>query len=304
VHFAIALTYYGLLRPTENPIVQELLTLGTNGEKQINFPRMIGYYTSDFRTPNAEEAVDYLSLICLNGDLPPPSGPAQLKICHETLRELVLETREFTKLLGDVHRDGTRQKGAIEKRMKLIKLSDQSEFLRTITEQAAVQADDDGRAADAVLLYHLAEDYDTVVQILNKNLSGHIALDGATPFQGLEASSVPSSSSVSLASVDDPVRLAHNMLTMYHNNPNIMRKINVRNREACGVLLQIAEAKNLYEQGQWEACLGVCLFSLAIFCTLQLLTETDYRPRRRYPTRPTWRHREHPAKGTELWDAP
>jgi len=235
----------------------ELLTLGANGEKRISFPRMIGYYTSDFRTPDTEAAVDYLSLICLNGDLPEPVGPAQLKICHDALRELVLTTREFTKLLGDVRADGTREKGAIEKRMRLIKLSDQDMFLNTITEQAAVQADDDGRAADAVLLYHLAEDYDTVVQILNKNLSSHIALDDGIPFQGLHAPNAAPGSSMSLASVDNPTQLAVNMLMVYKNN-HIASKINARNREACGVLLQISEAKRQYEMGEWAACLSVC----------------------------------------------
>jgi nuclear pore complex protein Nup93 len=252
------------LRPTENPLKvdQELLTLGATGEKQINFPRLVGYYTRDFRTPNSEEAVDYLSLIALNGDLPAPNGPAQLKMCHDALRELVLETREFTRLLGDVHADGTREKGAIEKRMKLIKLSDQSEFLRTITEQAAVQAEEDGRASDAVLLYHLSEDYDTVVQILNKNLSDYIAMDdgifpGGTGYQGVDPPSSAPGSSVSLASVDNPAHLARNMLGMYHNNPTILRRINIQNREACGVLLQIADAKMRYEEGKWDSCLAV-----------------------------------------------
>ena len=266
MHFAIALTYYGLLRPTENPLKaeQELLTLGANGEKQINFPRLIRYYTRDFRTPNVEEAVDYLSLICLNGDLPAPNGAAQLRICHEALRELVLDTREFTKLLGDVHADGSRDRGAIEKRMRLIKLSDQPEFLQTITEQAAVQADDDGRAADAVLLYHLAEDYNTVVQILNKSLSGHIALDDGMSYRGSGSAEQSSAnlapgSSVSLAAVDDPAQLARNMLDMYHNNPNILLKINLRNREACGVLLHIWDAKKRFDEGNWDACLKVRL---------------------------------------------
>lgn len=266
VHFAIALTYYGLLRPSDNPLKndQELITLGAAGEKQLNFPRLIGYYTSDFRTPNAEEAVDYLTLISLNGDLPGDRGAQQLKICHEALRELVLSTREFTALLGDVHADGSRQKGAIEKRMKLIRLSDQSEYLRTITEQAAVSADDDGRAADAVLLYHLAEDYDTVVQILNKNLSNHIALDEGV----LRGSPMPASLAQpgdSLAAVDDPVQLARNMLGMYHNNTAVLRKIQLRNREACGVLLQIADAKEAFAAGDFEGCLAVsflCFFVL------------------------------------------
>jgi len=251
------------LRPTENPLKteQDLITLGSNGEKQINFPRLIGYYTRDFRTPNAEEAVDYLSLICLNGDLPAPVGPAQLKVCHEALRELVLETREFTKLLGDVHANGTREKGAIEKRMKLLKLSGRSDLLRTITEQAAIQAEDDGRAADAVLLYHLAGDYDTVVLILSKNLSNHIALDdGSVGHYGLEPPPPPNLAlgySVSLASVDDPVQLAKNMLQLYATDANILRTINLRTREACGVLLQISEAKKMFEQEKWDSCLEI-----------------------------------------------
>jgi nuclear pore complex protein Nup93 len=279
LHFAIALTYYGLLRPTENPLKaeQDLITLGSNGEKQINFPRLIGYYTRDFRTPNAEEAVDYLSLICLNGDLPSPIGPAQLKVCHEALRELVLETREFTKLLGDVHANGTREKGAIEKRMKLLKLSSQSDLLHTITEQAAIQADDDGRAADAVLLYHLAGDYDTVVLILCKNLSNHIALDDGTIGNYSVESPPPNLAlgySVSLASVDDPVQLAKNMLQLYATDATVLRAINLRTREACGVLLQISEAKKMFEQERWDSCLEVIIFSnhrLYIYIYISLL---------------------------------
>ncbi|KAI5838969.1 Nup93/Nic96-domain-containing protein [Morchella snyderi] len=258
VHFAIALTYYGLLRPTSNPasVGGELLTLGQNGERQINFPRLIGYYTNDFRTPNAEEAVDYISLLCLNADLPAPTGPNHLTICHESLRELVLDTKEFTKLLGDVRADGTREKGAIEKRMRLIMLTDQREYLRTITEQAAVQADDDGRANDAVLLYHLAEDYDTVLQIINKNLSDSIASEETpTHYQDHTAASGVLDSSLSLTSVEDPVKLAQNMLKMYGANVSVYTKIVLRNREACGVLLQIAEAKRLFTNGDWESCL-------------------------------------------------
>lgn len=259
VHFAIALTYYGLLRPTEIPLMKpdsDLLTLGAKGEKQINFPYLIASYTHDFRTPNAEEAVDYLALICLNGDIPPPSGPVHLSICHETLRDLVLETREFTKLLGDVRSDGTREKGAIEKRMKLIKIADQREYLRTITEQAAIQADDDGRSTDAVLLYHLAEEYNVVVEIINKNLSDSIASEEAQTVYHDRAPGA-NSGSMSLTSVDDPVRLATNMMHMYSAHANMFATINVRNREATGVLLMIAQAKEKYQLGKWESCLQV-----------------------------------------------
>jgi nuclear pore complex protein Nup93 len=235
------------------------VSLGATGEKQVNFPRLIGYYTRDFRTPNAEEAVDYLCLICLNGDLPLPTGQQHLAICHDALRELILETTEFTKLLGDVRADGTREKGAIEKRMKLIKLADQQEYLRTITEQAATQANDDGRATDAVLLYHLAEDYDTVMEVINKNLSDSIASeDDSPPFSYRAGAGAPDSSS-SITSVDDPALLATSMLKLYSGNAAIYSKISLRNREAAAVLLRIAEAKTRYQEGKWESCLEVSL---------------------------------------------
>lgn len=142
--------------------------------------------------------------------------------------------------------------------MRLIKLTDQREYLRTITEQAAVQADDDGRANDAVLLYHLAEDYDTVLQIVNKNLSDYIASEEApTRYQDLTATNGLLNSSLSLTSVEDPVQLAQNMLKMYGANVSVYTKIELRNREACGVLLRIAEAKKLFANGDWEACLVV-----------------------------------------------
>lgn len=161
-------------------------------------------------------------------------------------------------MLGDVRADGTREKGAIETRLKLIKLQDQKEFLRTITEQAAVQADADGRAADAVLLYHLAEDYNTVVEILNKNLSNHIALGES----GVTKNPVPQQQfggqGASLATVDDPVQLAQNMLMMYQSAA-IARSIQRTNRETCGVLLQICQAQQLYKNGQWETCLEVTI---------------------------------------------
>jgi nuclear pore complex protein Nup93 len=168
------------------------VTFTTKQLPQVNFGRMLGYYTRDFRTANVEAAVDYLALICLNSDLQGSLGKPQTALCHEALRELVLETREFASLLGDIHTDGTRIKGAIEQRLKLIGLADQEDFLKTVTVQAAAVADDNGRTTDAVLLYHLAEDYDNVIAIINRALSEAVAAEigqepeVAGPRQGLQ----------------------------------------------------------------------------------------------------------------------
>lgn len=195
VHFSIALTYYGLLRPITNVIKfqHELLYTNKNDVSELNFARLMGHYTHDFRRSDCIDSVEYLVLICLNGDLPAPQGAEHLKMCHEALKELVLETREFSKLLGDIRPDGSRKPGAIEERMPLICLDNLGEYLRAITEQAALKAEEDGRVADAVLLYQLSEEYDTVVTIVNKSLGEMLAVQplGQSVSQGVDNSSMP-----------------------------------------------------------------------------------------------------------------
>jgi len=220
---------------------------------------LLGYYTRDFRVARAEAATDYLTLICLNSDLPGAVGQSQVSVCHEALKELVLETREFALLLGDIHADGTRIKGAIEQRVSLINLKDQDEFLRTLTIQAAAVADDSGRITDAVLLYHLAEEYDNVILIINRALSDAIAVDLSQdqmrlqplkprqPDQQQQQSQQNQNqpqTSLSLTSVDDPTTLARNMINLYNSTALYFRKIRPANRDACGLLLRISTAKS------------------------------------------------------------
>lgn len=133
-------------------------------------------------------------------------------MCHEALREFILETRDFAKLLGDIHANGTRIKGAIEQRLDLINLVDQQDFLKNITIQAAGVADDKGLITDAVLLYHLAENY-------------------------------------------DPVILGKNMIGLYNSNQMYFNKIRQINRDACGLLLRMMEAKMEVEAGRWAPAL-------------------------------------------------
>lgn len=244
---------------------------------------MITQYTREFRTGNVEAAIDYFALICLNADLPGALGKSQASVCHEALREFILETRDFAKLLGDIRADGVRIKGAIERRLRLIKLVDQDEFLRTITVQAATVADDKGLIADAVLLYHLAEDYDHVIEIINRSLSDTVSLDlgqSVSDFQPLKprveqgpSASAEPGSSLSLTTVDDPMTLARNMISLYNSNALYYRKIRQINRDACGLLLRMLEAKGQVEIGNWAPALDVSstydLFDMLFDLTVQ-----------------------------------
>ncbi|KAJ5778561.1 hypothetical protein N7520_001807 [Penicillium odoratum] len=273
VHFAIALAYYGLLRVSDfYTSGEEILSFTVKQYPQINFGYLITQYTREFRTGYVEAAIDYFTLICLNADLPGSLGKSQAAVCHEALREFILETRDFAKLLGDIRADGTRIKGIIEQRLDLINLTDQEDFLKNITVQAAGVADDKGLITDAVLLYHLAENYDRVIDIINRALSESIAVElgGMMPKlqplrprveQGQDGQSLDQlsatapGSSLSLTTVDDPVVLGKNMILLYNSKPMYYDKIRPVNRDACGLLLCMMEAKIEVEAGRWAPAL-------------------------------------------------
>jgi nuclear pore complex protein Nup93 len=267
VHFGIGLEYYGLLRPSDPETADnELKSSSTTGSTVINFGRMIGYYTRDFRSADVESAVDYLSLIGLNMDLPGEAGRRHLSQCHDALRDLVLETREFSKLIGDIRPDGNRIKGMIEQRGLLIGLGEEHDFINTVTLQAASFADDAGRTTDSVLLYHLAGEYDSVITIVGRALSEAIAVElGETPMVLIpvkprvdgQPSETEPGSSLSLAAIEDPVELATTMMSMYERDAMFHRNIQDGNKTACRVLLEMSQIKSLVATQQWAQALDV-----------------------------------------------
>jgi nuclear pore complex protein Nup93 len=205
--------------------------------------------------------VDYLCLICLNSDLQPAAqGQNQTRACHECLRELCLETREFPLLLGDVRRsDGARIPGAIEQRKPLIKFESRDEFLRSITTQSATIADQRGQIADAVLLYHLCEEYDQVIDVLNRALADAVTLDlgdtpmelqplkGRQPTPSANGPQGPTSSMSLIQSTTSPVELAKIMTGLYNREETYFGKISNTNREICGGLLRLAAVRRSLE---------------------------------------------------------
>lgn len=269
VHFAIALDFYGLLRVSDISNSDDLLSYTTRRQAQIAFGSLVGLYTRDFRTADATAAVDYLTLICLNGDLTGELGKAQRELCHQALTEVTLETREFAQLLGDIRSDGQRIKGAIEQRLALIGLENEQDFLKHITLVAARTAEEQSRTTDAALLFHLAEDYDKVIQIVNEAVSFALITElgeqaaRLTPLKprttepGTGQRQDQPQSSLSLTAVDDPIELARNMTSLYGGNQMYYSKIKEANRDSCLILLQLADARKAIDQGNWPRAVDV-----------------------------------------------
>ncbi|KAJ4305222.1 nuclear pore complex subunit [Kalmusia sp. IMI 367209] len=259
VHFAIALDYYGLLRVSDfNDAGTEILTYTPKQQPQFNFAWVVGRYTADFRAARADGAAEYLILICLNADLPNQTGKQQAELCHEALRELVLETREFATLLGDVRSNGHASAGLIKDRIKLIKLTDEDALVNSITSLAAKVADDNGRTNDAVLLNHLAGQYENVVVILCRALSEALSVElGQTPLRleplkprlpALEQQQVHDmDSSLSLLGTDDPVELTRRVVSLYDANQLWHRSISQSSRQTLEILYHLNNAKKIIQ---------------------------------------------------------
>ena len=315
VHFAVALDYYGFLRVSDPSNSDDLLTYTSRQQSQIAFGSMIGLYTRDFRTAEATMAVDYLSLICLNGDLTGDLGKKQRELCHQALTEVVLETREFAQLLGDIRADGQRIKGAIEQRLKLIGLENEQDFLKHITLVAARTAEEQGRVTDAALLFHLAEDYDKVIQVVNEAVSLALTTElgeqpaRLTPLkprttEALDGKSkADQQSSLSLTSVDDPIDLAHNMITLYRSSDSYYKRMKAATIDSCHILLQLASARKNLEQGQWSYVVDVSLsisrkHSITKFTNTRCSTGSHSLPPP--PNRSRWQHVCHPQHSASI----
>ncbi|SMN19100.1 similar to Saccharomyces cerevisiae YFR002W NIC96 Component of the nuclear pore complex, required for nuclear pore formation [Maudiozyma saulgeensis] len=220
---------------------ERLLSINDKNEREIDFVRIISNYVKSFKFSDPRIATEYIILIGLSTE----KQNEQVQLCHEALRELVLETKEFSILLGSISRDGTRIPGVIEERLPLLHLRDESEFLRVITEQAARKADEDGRVHDSLLLYQLSEEYDIVLSIVN-NLLGDI-LSNADLTQPLLQTSDNSET--------NPILLARKLITTYVDNLEISKKISNKNSDTCLFLLKMVDVRQAFLGKQWQQTL-------------------------------------------------
>lgn len=232
VHLAIGLQYYGLIRPTDE--ITESLIKTDNGVTLLNFAGLIISYIRSFKKSDPRIACEYLILICLN--------VKNKEICHENIRKLVLETREFTMLLGSIDKDGVRIPGVIEQRKSLILLSNEDEFLTKITGQAAVRADEEGRFQESILLYQLSKEYNSVIIIVNK-LMGELL--NVTEYDKI------------LSKDEEIINVANNLSMIYNLNQEISSKIELKNKETCSNLLKLIKLHNSFALKNWENCLKI-----------------------------------------------
>lgn len=168
------------------------------------------------RAANPRQAAHYYFLLCLYADgytgsstttgaLSSSTSEAMKKLCHESIVDVLLETGQIDDFLGGLSvggEDGARRYGFLDRYLPLIGITNQDEFKRCIIRPAAERAErrwvaasqraefiagdaagssaaeDQLQENNAVLLYNLAEDYDTVLDILSRRMSDGLAQHG------------------------------------------------------------------------------------------------------------------------------
>ena len=75
----------------------------------LNISRIIKTYISSFAKVEPATALQYAYLVALGSDAPDGSGERQKTACLELIRDIVLASRAWSKLLGSVRADGTKE---------------------------------------------------------------------------------------------------------------------------------------------------------------------------------------------------
>lgn len=256
VHLAIALSYYGLLRVPSSSVDNLLVTNG-KGQREINFSRLLGSYTRSFKISDPKVAIQYLLLVCLA-----KGGKSQDEIakCHEALRELILVTREFSLLLGELNpQNGEKLQGILEDQRSLIELPNLEDFHREIAGVSASRCEEEGRTFDALQLYQLSQDYDTVVKMINKILSEVLTmleLDKSLLSKGdYKAASENQKSKNDFDG--NIIVLSNQIMSMFRNNSRIMEQITESNKEVNAQLLSILDIREQFAAKDWSGSLAL-----------------------------------------------
>lgn len=251
VHLGIALCYYGLLK-TPQGNHDKLVVANPKGGIEINFSRLLGSYTRSFKISDPKVAAQYLILICV------ARGGKDSEVvnqCHEALRELVLVSREYGPLLGDLNNEtGEVTPGILEKQRSLFGLENLSSYQNKIIGLSAKRCEEEGRIFDALRLRQLCQEYDTVVVLINKYLSELLSMtDLSTPL--IEESSFQTTSGElqpANTSENNLLSLSKHVIGVFKKNLFILEKVTPKVREVNDYLLQIVDIREQFVKKDWR----------------------------------------------------
>ena len=235
------------------------MSTNSAGLPTLNFALLISRYIRQFIRSEPQVALQYVYCICLSADQG-DVGKEQVEVAWELTRRVILMAEpggEWVDLVGGYRPDGTRfvrkmifslalcltvlQTGVIERDLKLLKLdSNPNDFAEHILKRAARQSEREKRINEAIRLYHLAGEHETVVECLARALGDQISEPtGGAPGASDEGEELAST--------------AKEVLSHYERTNRASGKA----REAVVKLVRIRDARVAKEQGLPERALEV-----------------------------------------------
>ncbi|KAJ1781567.1 nuclear pore complex subunit, partial [Coemansia sp. RSA 2399] len=213
VHMAVLLAYFGLIQAPS-----------------AVYSRTVVQYARALADDGADEsAVHYLLLLTL------PSAESHDE-CVRAIVRVLYERRDYARFLGDIQADGTRRRGFLEHYLPLLGISTSEQFAQTVVRKLADRSRDEGRLADAVLLYNLGERYNTVLNVLCRQLGEALYQSGSEAIAEVEG-------------------VAHAVLEHYQQREHIARVLDERAVSTCATLLAITEFIAAHTRGAYEEAL-------------------------------------------------
>ncbi|PIA12883.1 NIC-domain-containing protein, partial [Coemansia reversa NRRL 1564] len=274
VHMAIMLAFAGLLRvaetETSGSFSSYLVSDNNAAVPRLDFARILIHYARALPDSMTENAVHYLLLLTLpilnNGDSNTDTDETGVfrkrVVCEQAIVRLMYERREYAHFIGDIQSDGMRKPGFIERYLPLLGITSSEQFSQTIIRRLADRSRDEGRLADTVLLYNLGERYNTVLNVLCKQLGELLYLRGSTNGNSGNAATAVSSQDYSAPiqmglGLDDVEGVARAVLTHYRQHDHIARVLDNAAVNTCTTLLAIMDFLNSHRRGAYEEALEI-----------------------------------------------
>lgn len=206
----------------------------------LNVARMIQIYITPFHKVEPQMALQYAYLISLASDAPAPTGEAQQQLALDLVRDIVVGSRSWSKLLGAVRADGTKEPGLVQRDLQLLNLKNEDEYMGSVVVAAADQAAADDALVDSIQLYDLASAYDKVVEIVNRGLGHSLGQGGSSALNPAATSNVGLSGAFGGAA--DIEELASRVHSLYAHDFAKRSRISQRGWETLETLLKLKHA--------------------------------------------------------------
>lgn len=200
---------------------------------------------------DAKEALQYVYTVTLNADQP-GSGDDQVEQAWEMVRRIITLANggpAWDELVGGFRSDGNKYGGVIEHHAPLLKLTSSQSFSEHILAPSAQHALSSDRPLEAIKLYNLAGDYDTVVSCLAQALGASLGQPNLGGERGKEVEAT------AREIVRHYVKMNRGTGTSGVKGPGEISAGG--SREAVEKLLKIREAVGLKEEGRWDVALEV-----------------------------------------------